>query len=221
MTYIVALTGGICSGKTTISNGFKKIGINIIDTDIIAKEIIEKNIKIFNSIKKKFGKRILNFDHSINRRLLKQCIFNNKKDKLWLENILIPEIYKESKRQIKLVKSIWCLWVVPLLVEKKLDKIAHRILLVDTPVRTQIKRIMIRDKINVYQAKNIIYQQTSRNKRIFISDDIIFNKSKNIQKLNIYVNYLNCFYTYLFNIYKIKKKSKKLILKKNYLTKLY
>ena len=199
MTYIVALTGGIGSGKTTISNSFKKIGINIIDTDIIGKKIIEKNIKIFNSIKKKFGNSILNSNQSINRKLLRKYVFNDKQTKLWLENILIPEIYKESKKQIKSVNSIWCLWVVPLLIEKKLDKIADRVLLVDAPVTTQIKRIMIRDKISLYQAKKIIYQQTNRNKRILISDDIILNGNKNIKTLDQYVYYLNYFYiNYLF-----------------------
>lgn len=221
MTYIVALTGGIGSGKTTISNSFKKIGINVIDTDIIGKKLIEKNIKIFNSIKKKFGHSILNSNQSINRRLLKTYIFNDKQKKIWLEDRLIPEIYKESKRQIKLVSSIWCLWVVPLLIEKKLDKIAHRILVVDTPIKTQIKRIIIRDKINQYQAKNMIAQQTSRNKRILISDDIIFNNNKTIKKLDAYVHYLNYFYTYLFNQNELKKKNKIQIFKKNYLTKLY
>ncbi|ALD15163.1 dephospho-CoA kinase [Buchnera aphidicola (Aphis glycines)] len=220
MTYIVALTGGIGSGKTTISNSFKKIGINIIDTDIIGKKIIEKNIKIFHSIKKKFGNNILNSNQSINRKLLRKYIFNDKQNKLWLENMLIPEIYKESKKQIRSSNSIWCLWVVPLLIEKKLDKIADRILVVDTPVKTQIKRIMIRDEISLYQAQKIIYQQTDRKKRILIADDIILNNNKNMRMLDIYVHYLNYFYTYLFNKYK-RKNYKKSIFKKNYLTKLY
>ncbi|WP_348769539.1 dephospho-CoA kinase [Buchnera aphidicola] len=221
MTYIVALTGGIGSGKTTISNSFKKIGINIIDTDIISKQIIEKNIEVFNAIKKKFGNSILNSNQSINRKLLRKYIFHDKKTKLWLEDILIPKIYQESKKQIKLVNSIWCLWVVPLLVEKKLDKIAHRILLVDTSLKIQIKRLIKRDKINLCEAKNMIYQQTSRNKRIVISDDVILNHNKNIETLDIYTYYLNCFYTYLFNTYHLKKQTKKQIFKKNYLTKLY
>lgn len=217
MTYIVALTGGIGSGKTTISNSFKKIGVNVIDTDIISKRIIEKNIKIFNSIRKKFGENILDSKHEINRKLLRKYIFNDKKDKKWLEDTLIPEIYKESKKQIKSINSLWCLWVVPLLIEKKLNKIVDRILVIDTPIKTQLKRIIIRDKINLYQAKKIVSQQTSRNQRILISDDIIFNKNKDIKILNLYVRYLNYFYTYLFNQYK----NKKFFFKKNYLTKLY
>ncbi|QCI22659.1 dephospho-CoA kinase [Buchnera aphidicola] len=216
MTYIVALTGGIGSGKTTVSNGFKKIGINVIDTDVIARNIIEYNSQIFCSIKKKFGEKILNKENSINRILLRKYIFNDKNHRLWLENLLYPKIYQESKTQIKLTKSNWCLWVVPLLIEKKLEKQAHRILLVDTPVKEQIKRIIKRDKISFLEAKKIIALQTTRKKRISISDDIIFNK-KNVKKINTYVCYFNSLYLYLS-----KKNDKKITeIKKNYLTKFY
>jgi len=216
MTYIVALTGGIGSGKTTISNGFKKIGIDIIDTDIIAKNIIKYNFEISFYIKKKFGKKILNVDNSINRFLLRKCIFNNKQDRLWLENLLYPKIFQETEYRIKTTESNWCLWVVPLLIEKKLEKKAHRILLVDTPVKEQIKRIIKRDKISVQETKKIIKLQTTRKQRISVSDDIIFN-NKNINKINMYIYYFNLFYSYLSNRHK-----KKIIdIKKNYLTKFY
>ncbi|AWH90567.1 dephospho-CoA kinase [Buchnera aphidicola (Melanaphis sacchari)] len=215
MTYIVALTGGIGSGKTIISNSFKKQGIHIVDTDVIAKKIVEKNMEILNNIKKKFGKKILNLDNSINRILLRNHVFSNKNNKLWLENILHPKIYEESKKQIKSTKSCWCLWVVPLLLEKKLEKKVNRILLIDTPVKTQIKRIIKRDKINIREAKKIISYQFTRTQRISISDDIIFNKNKKISTLNLYTYYLNKFYTYL------SKKKYLIQIKKNNLTKFY
>ncbi|CAL4321139.1 dephospho-CoA kinase [Buchnera aphidicola] len=214
MTYIVALTGGIGSGKTAVSDRFKKIGINIIDTDILARKIIEKNANISNVIKKKFGKKILNTDDSINRILLRKHIFNNKNSRFWLENTLQPEILKESKKIIKSIKSRWCLWVVPLLIEKKLEKKANRILLIDTPVKIQIQRIIKRDKITYDEAEKIISNQASRKQRIALSDDIIVNK-KNLQKLDLYVNYLNNFYIHLSK--KINKKNDK----ENNLTKFY
>ncbi|BAB12920.1 hypothetical protein [Buchnera aphidicola str. APS (Acyrthosiphon pisum)] len=217
MTYIVALTGGISSGKTTISNGFKKIGINVIDTDIIAKNIIEKNLQVSFSIKRKFGKKILNIDNSINRLLLRQYVFNNHHHRLWLENLLHPKIYQESKHQIKMTQSNWCLWVVPLLVEKKLEKKAHRILLIDTPVKEQIKRTVRRDKISFLEAKKIIALQSSRKTRISLSDDIIFNK-KNFKKINLYIYYFNLLYSHLSRIY---NKNKTINIKKNFLTKFY
>jgi len=216
MTYIVALTGGIGSGKTTISDGFKKIGINIIDTDVIAKNIIKYNFEISFSIKKKFGKKILNTDNSINRFLLRKYIFNSQQDRLWLENLLYPKIFQETEYRIKITKSNWCLWVVPLLIEKKLEKKAHRILLVDTPVKEQIKRIVKRDKISVQEAKKIIKLQTTRKKRISVSDDIILN-NKNIKIINMYIYYFNLFYSHLSN----KHKKKIIDIKKNYLTKFY
>ena len=217
MTYIVALTGGIGSGKTTVSNSFKKIGINIIDTDIIAKKIVKYNFEISNIIKKKFGKKILNSDNSINRFLLRKYIINNKNNRLWLEALLHPKIYQETKNQIKKTQSKWCLWVVPLLFEKNLEKKANRILLVDAPVKNQIKRIIKRDCISLQEAKKIIALQTTRKQRIKMSDDIIFNNNR-IKKINIYVYYFNSFYSYL--AYKYNQKKSKDI-KKNYLTKFY
>lgn len=217
MTYIVALTGGIGSGKTTVSNCFKKIGVHVIDADVITRNILKYNFKISYSIKKKIGKKVLNQDYSINRYLLRKHIFNNKHDRVWLENLLHPKIYKETKNQIRNIQSNWCLWVVPLLVEKKLDKKAHRILLVDAPIKKQIARIMKRDKINVVEAKKIISVQTTRNNRISISDDIIYN-NQNYFKMQLYVNYLNLFYLYLS---KEHEKKKLINIKKNYLTKFY
>lgn len=154
-------------------------------------------------------------DNSINKSLLRKQILNNKNDRLWLENLLHPKIHKETQDQIRTTQSCWCLWVIPLLIEKNLEHKANRILLVDTPVKEQIKRIIKRDNINILEAKKIISIQTTRNKRIAISDDIIFNK-KNNKNIHLYVNYLNLFYTYL-----AKKHKKKINIKKNYLTKFY
>lgn len=217
MTYIVALTGGIGSGKTTVSDSFKKKGIKIIDTDVIGRNIIKYNENISELIKKKIGDKILNLNNSINRFLLKEHILNNKNHRLWLENLLHPKIYQESKNQIKLVKSDWCLWVVPLLIEKNLQKKPDRILLVDATVKHQIKRIMKRDKVSLQSAKKIIALQAPRKIRIAISDDIIFNKN-NIDKISKYVDYFNFFYSYLS---KENNQKKTLHLKKNYLTKFY
>ncbi|QCI24291.1 dephospho-CoA kinase [Buchnera aphidicola (Muscaphis stroyani)] len=212
MTYIVALTGGICSGKTTISNSFKKIGIHVVDSDVISKKIIENNFLVFNAIKKKFGRKVLNIDNSINRSVLKKYIFYNKNNKLWLENLLHPKIYKESQLQIKSKKSVWCLWVVPLLIEKKLEKRVNRILLVDAPIKVQIKRMIQRDKINSEEAKKIVSLQSTRYERISVSDDIIYNNEK-IHKLDWYSYYFDSLYTLL------SKKNKKLKnFKKNKLT---
>ncbi|WP_425619765.1 dephospho-CoA kinase [Buchnera aphidicola] len=216
MTYIVALTGGIGSGKTTCSNHFKKLGIDIIDTDVIAKNILNNNITISYAIKKKIGKKILNTDNSINRSLLRKQILNNPNDRLWLENLLHPKIYKETEYQIKHVKSIWCLWVVPLLVEKRLENKVNRILLVDISIKEQIKRIIKRDKIHRIEAKKIIAIQATRKQRISIADDIIFNK-KNNTNMRLSVHYLNLFYIYLSTKYK----KNKINVKKNYLTKFY
>ncbi|XBC41430.1 MAG: dephospho-CoA kinase [Buchnera aphidicola (Nurudea yanoniella)] len=190
MTYIVALTGGICSGKTTVSNFFKKFGVKIIDADIITREVLNHNQTIINAIIKRCGIKCLNINKSINRKYLKNYIFSNKKNKLWLEQLLHPIIIKKMQEKIKDIKSSWCLLVVPLLIEMKLYKHVDRILLVDTPIQQQFFRIIKRDKIKKKQIKSIIMSQATRLKRLSLAHDIINNNSK-ISSLKIFVEELN------------------------------
>ncbi|XBC43489.1 MAG: dephospho-CoA kinase [Buchnera aphidicola (Meitanaphis flavogallis)] len=198
MTYIVALIGGIGSGKTTISNLFKNIGIKIIDADIITRNILENNKIVINTIIKNCGVQFLKTDGSINRKLLRNYIFSCKTKKIWLEKLLHPIIINTMKKEIKKVTSPWCLWVVPLLIEMKLYKYTNRILLVDVPIRQQLKRTIKRDKINKVQAKLIISSQSTRQERLLIADDIIYNINT-IQSLKIYVKQLNKYYFKLAN----------------------
>ncbi|XBC44546.1 MAG: dephospho-CoA kinase [Buchnera aphidicola (Schlechtendalia peitan)] len=192
MTYIVALIGGIGSGKTTISNLFKSIGIKVIDADTITRNILKHDQNIIHKILEKFGIKILNTHQLIDRKRLKTDIFSNKAKKIWLENLLHPIIIEIMKKQLKIIEDPWCLWVVPLLIETNLCKYANRILLVDVPVKTQIARTIQRDNINIIQVKSIISSQATRLERLLIADDIINNTKKistikkNIQKLNKY-----------------------------------
>ncbi|XBC40421.1 MAG: dephospho-CoA kinase [Buchnera aphidicola (Nurudea ibofushi)] len=190
MTYIVALIGGIGSGKTTISNLFEKIGIKIIDADIITRNILKNDKNVINEILNKFGPKCLNIDKTINRKYLKNYIFSHNLEKSWLEKILHPIIIKRMKEDLNIVKTPWCLWVVPLLIEMKLYKYANRILLIDTPVSEQIKRITKRDKIDKIQAKLIISSQVTREERFLFANDII-NNTKTIKILKMHAKNLN------------------------------
>lgn len=198
MTYIVALIGGIGSGKTTISNLFKDIGIQIIDADIITRNILKNDKMVINAIIKNCGVRFLKIDGSINRKLLRNYIFSCKIKKIWLEKLLHPIIINTMKQEIKKVTSPWCLWVVPLLIEMKLYKYTNRILLVDVPIQQQLKRTVKRDNINKIQANLIISSQSTRKERLLIADDIIHNINT-IQSLKIYVKKLNKYYSKLAN----------------------
>ena len=133
--FVIALTGGIGSGKTTVSDIFKTKDIPMIDTDIIARQIVEQGQPAYHEIIKEFGSENLNSDKTINREYLRKLIFSSKEKRVQLEKILHPRIWDEVALQIATLSSAYCIVVVPLLVENitkdkpiKFD----RILVIDT-----------------------------------------------------------------------------------------
>ncbi|WP_343188804.1 dephospho-CoA kinase [Buchnera aphidicola (Neophyllaphis varicolor)] len=200
MTFIVAMTGGICSGKTTISNEFKKIGIDVIDSDIENKKILHYNKKVKKIINKKLG---LKQNKEINFNLLKKFFLSSINNKKWLESILHPLINKKITEKIKKVKKNWCLWVTPLLIEKKLYKKVDRILVIDIDPKIQINRIIKRDKENIKNIKKIMSYQITREKRNSFANDIIINNG-DIRKIKSIIHQLNKKYINLSFIKKMK-----------------
>ncbi len=188
---IIALTGGIGSGKTTVSEIFKSKNIPVIDTDVIARQIVEKDKPEYNKIIKLFGKKILNKDKNIDRPALSKLIFSSKEKRLQLEKLLHPVIWSTVASQLKLLTSslpipAYCIIVVPLLLEN-LTKIKpvtfDRILVIDVDEETQIKRSKERDNCGETIIKNIMKNQVSRQIRTDAADDIILN-SNNLDSLN-------------------------------------
>lgn len=196
---VIALTGGIGSGKTTVSDIFKSKNIPIIDTDIIARELVEKDKPAYIEIINTFGKEILNKDKTINRQALGKLVFSSDKKRLLLENILHPIIWDNVKYQLSiLTKSAsrippYCIVVVPLLLENLTKRKAvkfDRILVIDTEEDMQIKRAQNRDNKDQSTIKNIIKSQVSRQIRNNAADDIILNTG-NIESLNSEVSSLH------------------------------
>ncbi|GAB7266625.1 hypothetical protein DZS_32560 [Dickeya ananatis] len=105
------------------------------------------------------------------------AFFSNPEDKHWLNALLHPLIQKETRRQLAAATTPYALWVVPLLVENQLQGKAHRILVVDVPLETQLQRTMSRDGVSRAQAENILASQASREQRLACADDIIDNNS--------------------------------------------
>ncbi|OCH07291.1 dephospho-CoA kinase [Aliivibrio fischeri] len=180
MSYVVAITGGIGSGKTTVADRFQALyNINIVDADIIAREVVNPGTEGLIQIEQHFGPQILLDDGHLNRAKLRECIFSEPSEKKWLNDLLHPLIRSEMQRQIALSTSEYTLLVVPLLVENKLQYLANRVLVVDVLEQTQINRTMNRDKVNHQQVKAILASQASREERLAIADDIINNDQQN------------------------------------------
>lgn len=175
MPYIVALTGGIGSGKSTVADAFARFGVSIVDADVIARQVVEPGTPALTAIVQRFGDDMLQPEGTLNRSALRQRIFNNPDDKTWLNRLLHPLIHQETQRQLAEVKSPYALWVIPLLVENGLQDRANRVLVIDVDCETQLTRTMTRDGICRQQAMNILSAQASREQRLAIADDVIDN----------------------------------------------
>lgn len=171
---ILALTGGIATGKSTVSNIFRINGYKIVDADEIAKEIAE-NIEILKEIEEGFGKEFVS-NNKLNRKLLREVVFKDKKKVEKLNEIMHPPIIKEIKRQLINYKNEEVIIVdIPLLFESNLEYLADKILLVACEKKIQIERVMKRDDVTEENAKNIIKKQLSLDVKRKKSDYIIEN----------------------------------------------
>ncbi len=176
MTLIVGLTGGIGSGKSTVGQYFVDLGIDVIDTDAIARMLTEPDGLAMNSIKDSFGQTMLAADGSLNREKMRNLIFSDNNYKLALENILHPLILAETLQQVSKALSPYIIIAIPLLFETNdYDKLIQRSLVVDCEEKQQILRTMKRSKLPENQIKAIIATQISRASRLQKADDIIVN----------------------------------------------
>ncbi|WP_262112101.1 dephospho-CoA kinase [Aeromonas sp. Marseille-Q5825] len=175
--YVVAITGGIGSGKTTVANQFATLGIEVVDADLIAREVVEPGTPALAAIASHFGPGILDEQGRLDRRALRERIFSNPAAKSWLNALLHPIIRSEMLRQCAAANSPYCLLVVPLLVENRLTGLADRVLVIDVDEATQIERTCRRDGVNREQAQAILASQASRSERLAMADDVLDNQS--------------------------------------------
>jgi dephospho-CoA kinase len=173
--YVVAVTGGIGSGKTTIANQFAALGIDVVDADVIARDVVEPGAPALAAIATYFGPDVIAPDGQLDRRSLRERVFSDPNAKAWLNALLHPLIRQEMLRQCAAARSPYCLLVVPLLVENKLAGLANRVLVIDVDEATQIERTCRRDGVSAEQAKAIIAAQASRSERLAAADDVIDN----------------------------------------------
>ena len=175
MTYVVGLTGGIGSGKSTIAGLFAELGVPIVDADLVARQVVEKGSPLLAEIAAHFGPEILLKDGTLNRAALREKIFANEMQKHWLNQLLHPAIRHEMLRQLAAQQAPYCIFMVPLLIENNLTALCQRILVVDVLEHTQVERACQRDNNQVEQIKRIMQSQVSRQERLKYADDVINN----------------------------------------------
>jgi len=171
----IGLTGGIASGKSVVAEMFADLGIPIIDTDVIAREVVMPGQPALDEISDRFGEHILNADGSLDRAAMRQHAFSDEKARLDLESILHPRIGKETMHQADEAGGPYQIIVVPLLTGSDLQCFVDRILVVDCDEHTQIERLLARDAETPEQARRILAAQSSREQRLAIADDVISN----------------------------------------------
>jgi len=173
--FTVGLTGGIGSGKTTVTDIFATFAVPIIDTDVIAKNITLKTGIAFPRIVAHFGQAILNAHGEIDRAVLRQKIFSQPEHKSWLEKLLHPLIHAQMVSQINLSTAPYCIAVIPLLIETAQTKDFDHILVIDAPPALQLSRAQLRDHSNLQTIEAMMATQVSREIRCNAADDIIVN----------------------------------------------
>ncbi|HHQ4629485.1 dephospho-CoA kinase [Aeromonas hydrophila] len=175
--YVVAITGGIGSGKTTVANQFAELGIEVVDADVIAREVVEPGTPALAAIAAHFGSDVITPDGQLDRRRLRERVFTDQQAKGWLNALLHPLIRTEMQHQCAAARSPYCLLVVPLLVENRLTALANRVLVIDVDEATQIERTCRRDGVSREQAQAVLAAQASRAQRLAAADDVLDNQN--------------------------------------------
>ncbi len=172
---IIGLTGGIGSGKSTVSKLFAALGVPVIDADVVAREVVAPGEPALAEIVQTFGAHILQQDGTLDRGKLREIIFADPEQRRRLETILHPRIRARMRQQAASVSAPYCIMAIPLLLETGQNAMVHRVLIIDVPQALQVQRACARDGISAAQAQAIIATQVSREERLRRADDILSN----------------------------------------------
>lgn len=173
----IGLTGGLGCGKSTVAHYFTELGIEVIDSDVIARDVVAKDTPAFDKIINHFGTKILDKNSNLDRKQLRELIFADNTERQWLENLLHPSILEVMQQRAKQAISPYCMLVIPLLLEKNLQNIVDRVLVIDAPEKLQYDRAIQRDQLTPEQFNAILQTQLTRAERLKLADDIIYNDS--------------------------------------------
>ncbi len=196
MTFVVALTGGIGSGKTAVSERFEALGICVVDADLAARIVVAPGQPALAKIAKRHGQGILTSDGALDRKRLREIVFADARERLWLEALLHPLIGEQLGRQLSEAVSRYAMLVSPLLKETGQVNLVDRVLVVDAPKRAQIERTLARDGGSEATIRSIIETQMSRSERLAMADDVIDNTA-GFEHLDAEVKRLDSLYSNL------------------------
>lgn len=175
MKFVLGLTGGIGSGKSAASQWFEAQGITVVDADVVAREVVEIGQPALTQIQQAFGDWVLLADGSLNRRALREYIFQSPEARKTLESITHPAIRTSIIQQLHAAQSPYAILVSPLLFETNQHELTQHTLLIDATIELQIERASQRDGQNIEQIRNIIAAQMSREQKQTMADDIVLN----------------------------------------------
>jgi dephospho-CoA kinase len=174
--YRVGLTGGIASGKSTAAKFFGALGVPIIDTDQLARDVVEPGQPPLERLVERFGASILTEDGHLDRPALRNIVFSDPKARADLEALTHPAIGAAVEARSAEVGGVYQILVLPLLVEKNLGSQLNRVLVVDCDEELQIRRVQARDGSTLEQARAILNVQASRASRLKAAHDVITNE---------------------------------------------
>lgn len=172
---VIGVTGGIGSGKSTVTQRFEQLGVPVIDTDVIARQVVAPGLPAHKEVIEQFGKDYVTDEGTLDRAKLRQAVFSDPPKRKRLESILHPRIFRQMQAQLARVDADYCLIVVPLLAESAREYPLDRVLVVDVPPAEQASRVARRDQQAEADVERIIASQASREKRLAIANDVIDN----------------------------------------------
>jgi dephospho-CoA kinase len=172
----IGLTGGIGSGKTTVSNLFKQEFLTpVLDADEISRNVLSLNTPAYFEVVQLFGPEAVHQDQQLNRQYIREVIFNDTQKRKSLEAIIHPQVRKEILAQAQRLTGSYCMIVIPLMIEANMTDLVDRICVIDTSIEQQVVRIQARDHCDSEQAMRILASQLDRETRLAHADDVITN----------------------------------------------
>ena len=171
----IGLTGGIASGKSTVSRIFGELGVPVIDADEVARDVVEPGTPGLAAVAQRFGPQVLDANGRLNRGALRAQIFSDPAARRDLEAILHPRIRARMDERVAACSAPYVLLAIPLLVEGGPSDRVQRVLVVDVDEATQVARVVARDGVPETQARAILAAQASRGQRLAMADDVIAN----------------------------------------------